>query len=263
MSMRMAVISRIERAVSGTPVEGVARRIWSECSSIGRPHARQSLQYDRQTLAIMKRVLRSDSNCVDVGCHRGKILASISKLAPRGVHFAFEPLPPFCEGLRKRFPTVQIHEVALSDHHGSASFCHVVDAPGLSGLRRMGHVAAGARVEEIAVRTERLDDVIPRELTIDFIKIDVEGAQLLVLRGAMATLTKSRPFVVFEHDMRAKNSYNTTSNMIYDVLVQACGLEISLLADWLSAKPPLDRAMFDGHVGYHPNAHFYFLAHPR
>ena len=72
-----------------------------------------------------------------------------------------------CEDLRKWFPKVRIHNVALSDNHGSATFCHVVDAPGLSGFRRMGHVPAEARVEEITVRTERLDDAIPRELTID------------------------------------------------------------------------------------------------
>ena len=260
--MLMAVVEGIERTVSGTPFEGVARRIWSECSSIGNPYARQSLRYDRQTLEIMKRVLRTDSNCIDVGCHRGKMLASICKLAPQGRHFAFEPLPTFCERLRKRFPSVEIHDVALSDHDGSASFCYVVDAPGLSGFRKLGHVPAAARVEEIAVRTEQLDNMIPRELSIDFMKIDVEGAQLQVFRGGVATITRNRPFVAFEHNMLAEG-YGATSDMIYDLLVEGCGLEISLLKDWLSAKPPLNRATFSGHMGFHPGAHFYFLAHPR
>jgi len=190
------------------------------------------------------------------------MLASIRKLAPQGIHFAFEPLPTLCESLRKRFPQVQVCDVALSDRHGTKNFRHVVDAPGLSGFRRMGNVPAGARVEEIIVRTERLDDVIPRELTIHFMKVDVEGAQLEVFRGAMATIIKSRPFIVFEHGMLAKESYNTTSDMIYDLLVESGGLNISLLADWLSARPRLDRAMFNRHVGFHPGSHFCFLAHP-
>ena len=210
----------------------------------------------------MERVLRRDSNCIDVGCHKGAVLASIRKLAPRGIHFAFEPLPTLCEGLRRRFPQVRVCDVALSDRHGVANFCHVVDAPGLSGFRRMGHVPAGARVEEITVRTERLDDVIPRDLAIGFMKVDVEGAQLEVFRGAMATIAKSRPFIIFEHGMLAKESYNTTSDMVYDLLAEG-GLDISLLADWLSARPPLDRAMFNRHVGFHPGSHFCFLAHPR
>jgi FkbM family methyltransferase len=258
----MAVVEKLEGALSDTPIEGVARRIWSECASIGYPRARQSLRYDRQTSEIMKRVLRKDSNCIDVGCHRGAMLTLIYKHAPQGIHFAFEPLPALCARLRRRFPEAQVHDVALSDGPGSASFCHVVSAPGLSGFRRMGHVPAAARVEEITVRTERLDDVVPQELTIRFMKVDVEGAQLQVFRGAMATITKSRPFIVFEHGMLAQESYNTTSDMIYDLLVESCGLRISLLADWLGAKPPLDRAAFNGHVGFHSDSHFCFLAHP-
>jgi FkbM family methyltransferase len=260
--MLMAVVERIERAVSGTPIEAAARRTWSEVSSIGRPRARQSLRYDRQTLEIMKRILRKDSNCVDVGCHKGKMLAPICELAPHGMHFAFEPLPALCEDLRKRFPKVRIHNMALSDDHGSATFCHVIDAPGLSGFRRMGHVSARASVEEITVRIERLDDVIPRELKIDFMKIDVVGAQLQVLRGAIDTISRNRPFVVLEHGKLAEQCYNTTSSMVYDLLVECCGLKISLLTDWLGGGTPLDWAMFDGHIGFHPNSHFSFLAHP-
>jgi FkbM family methyltransferase len=262
IGMLMTVAKWIERAVSGTPVEGVARRTWSEVSSIGRPRARQSRRYDRQTLEIMKRTLRNGSNCIDVGCHRGVMLAPMCELASEGLHFAFEPLPTLCDDLRKRFPKVHIHQAALSDEHGSATFCHVVDNPGLSGFRRMGKVPVGARVEEITVRTERLDDVIPRELTIDFMKVDVEGAQLQVFRGAMRTITKNRPFIIFEHGILAQQSYNTTSDMIYDLLVESCGLKISLLTDWLSKRLPLDRASFSSHVGFHQESHFCFLAHP-
>jgi hypothetical protein len=152
--------------------------------------------------------------------------------------------------------------MALSDDHGSATFCHVIDAPGLSGFRRMGHVSARARVEEITVRIERLDDVIPQELKIDFMKIDVVGAQLQVLRGAIDTISRNRPFIVLEHGKLAERCYNTTSSMVYDLLVERCGLKVSLLTDWLGGGTPLDRAMFDGHIGFHPNSHFSFLAHP-
>ncbi|MGH6916877.1 MAG: FkbM family methyltransferase, partial [Geminicoccaceae bacterium] len=262
MRMRRAIVEGIERAVIGTPIEGVARRIWSECSSIGHPRARQSLRYDRQTQAIMERVLRRDSNCVDVGCHRGKMLTPICKLAPQGTHFAFEPLPRFCDGLRKRFPTVQAYEVALSDRQGLASFCDILDNPGLSSFLKPKGLPAAVHVEEIFVRTERLDDVIPQDCPIDFIKVDVEGAQQQVFRGATATITRNRPFIVFEHDIRASNTYNVANDTLYDLLVDDCALEISLLEDWLSAKPPLDRATFDRHVGRHPDPHFYFLAHP-
>ena len=49
--------------------------------------------YDRQACELMSRVLSADSNCVDVGCHQGQFLREFLKYAPRGRHFAFEPLP--------------------------------------------------------------------------------------------------------------------------------------------------------------------------
>lgn len=49
--------------------------------------------YNFQTFLVTKRVLRKDSNCIDVGCHTGEILTWILKLCPKGVHFAFEPIP--------------------------------------------------------------------------------------------------------------------------------------------------------------------------
>lgn len=49
--------------------------------------------YDQQTVEVMRLVLENNSNCVDVGCHKGEILDEVIKLAPEGLHFAFEPLP--------------------------------------------------------------------------------------------------------------------------------------------------------------------------
>ena len=43
----------------------------------------RSRLYDVQTLAVMKRVLREDSCCVDVGCHQGSILREMLRYAPR------------------------------------------------------------------------------------------------------------------------------------------------------------------------------------
>src|ERR1700730_2066469 len=96
-------------------------------------------QYDLQTGEVMKAVLREDSNCVDVGCHKGAFLREALRLSPKGTHFAFEPLPNFYDGLCKVFrrcPNVRILSVALSDTKRQSSFQHVISHPGYSGLRR-------------------------------------------------------------------------------------------------------------------------------
>lgn len=257
-----SLVRLAERVLSNTPLEQPAKWLWSELSSIGHPRARQSLQYDRETVAVLKRVAQQDCNCVDIGCHRGSLMREILHQAPRGTHFGFEPIPDLARDLQRRFPKVNIKAMALSDHSGQAQFCHVADNPGLSGFRRMGHVRADAEVEQITVDIDTLDHVLPAQLPIRFIKIDVEGAQLEVLRGAARTLTQYRPFVVFEHGALAREGYGTTSEMVYDLLVGQCGLKISLMSAWLAGGSSLSREEFSGQVGTHRGSQFCFLAHP-
>jgi FkbM family methyltransferase len=198
---------------------------------------------------------------VDVGAQRGSLLDEIVRLAPKGRHFAYEPLPDLAARLTRRFPKVRVQQVAVSDVSGESPFYHVVDQPGYSGLRRLGSIPSGLTVHEIVVRTEPLDDLLPADLPIAFMKIDVEGAQLQVLEGAGHTIERWKPLIVFEHGTTALLAYGTSSVMIWDLLVGRYGLRISRLADWLARKPPLTAAEFDGSVGFHPGSEFCFLAH--
>ena len=88
--------------------------------------------YDRQTVEVMRRVLRHDSSGVDMGAHRGDILRHMVTLAPAGIHHAFEALPHLAASLRIHFPGVRVHEVAVSDASGDADFMYVENAPAYS-----------------------------------------------------------------------------------------------------------------------------------
>lgn len=251
--------SALRSYLASSPVAAPLRWLHRSLRLVRRD-ARRNRRYDLWTARIMTRVLREDSNSVDVGAHQGTILREIVRLAPGGHHHAFEPLPEFAALLRTRFTNVSIHELALSDSAGTAEFRRVVGRPAYSGLKKRDYPTADVRIEVISVRTAELDAVLPADFRVDFVKVDVEGGELQVFRGARRTLSRCRPFVVFEHGRGAAEHYGTRPEMVYDLCVGDCGLRISLLNDWLRGAAPLTRDQFVEQFDRRLN--FYFLAHP-
>jgi len=183
---------------------------------------RRDRRDNRHAVVAMAARLTPDANCVDVGAHRGAFLAHMARMAPQGSHVACEPLPHLARELRERFPSVTVHEVALSDASGEATFHFLPTMQGFSGLR---DVAPGEHeVRELRVRTARLDDVLDPERPVALIKIDVEGAELGVLDGAERTLRRWHPVVLLEHGVAAK-SFGTTSAEVHGRLA-AAGLRV-------------------------------------
>ncbi len=221
---------------------------------------RRNRLYDRCTAKIMSSVLREDANCVDVGCHAGEMLEQMLANAPRGNHYAFEPIPALAATLRRKFDQVKVFEVALSDQRGTATFRHVLSRPAYSGLRERKYPSENEQTELIEVRTERLDDLLPSDEPIHLIKVDVEGAELQVLRGAQRTIRTHKTMIVFEHGLGAAEFYGTRPEAVFDLLVDGCGLQISLLPAWLGGHAPLSREAFVAEFDNHTN--FCFLAHP-
>jgi FkbM family methyltransferase len=174
---------------------------------------------------LIRFALRVDSNCLEVGTNRGKFLKDICRVAPDGHHIAYEPIPRLREDLTRRFPSVEVRQAALSDRLGQAEFVHVT-GPGQQGLSGLAdHIDLSSRSEvrtkAITVATERLDDHVPDGWLPDFVKIDVEGAEHLVLRGAAETLRRAKPIVAFEHGLSGG-----VSPEVYEFLCKHVGLRL-------------------------------------
>ena len=224
---------------------------------------RLSAKYDRQTVAVMQKVLTKDSNCIDVGCYEGRILREILNYAPCGRHFAFEPIPRLAQALKETFlpfENVQVFDVALSDAAGTSTFQHVISAESYSGLRRRRYDRPREDVVEIRVKTGLLDDLIPQHISIHFIKVDVEGAELQVFRGGVQTISRTKPVIVFEHGLGAADYFGVKPDEVYDLLVNVCGLRVSLMDRFLSGCASLSRDAFRRQ--FHTNKNFYFVAYP-
>jgi FkbM family methyltransferase len=249
----MALVKRlVQGMVTGTRWEAPVKRVHHAVTG-----AKSSL-YDAQTIEIMRRVLRSDSSAVDAGAFVGGMLKHILRFAPNGRHWAFEPLPDLHRSLAARFPGVSVLPFALGAAPGRSEYVRVSRFPALSGLKRRPDVPAEDETETLVVEVETLDRVIPPDQKVELIKVDVEGGELDLFRGAGATLARSRPVVVFECGLAA-GAYGATPEAVHDSLTGP-GLRVSTLGDWLARRAPLSRDRFA--ELFHQGREFYFIAHP-
>jgi FkbM family methyltransferase len=213
--------SALRRASRQVGLEAKLDRAYAFVSPLAR-RDRRDLEHLRLLLAFS---LSPDSNCIDVGAHEGIVTRELVRICPLGQHIAYEPLPECCTHLRREFPEVDVRQAALSNERGEVSFQFVASNPQLSGLR-MRDYPRGETVQAIKVRTETLDADLPPEYVPHFIKIDVEGAERLVIEGAMNILARHRPIIFFEHGAGASEHYGTRSVDLYDLLVDKLGMRI-------------------------------------
>ena len=145
-----------------------------------------------QTRQFQQHITRG-ATVLDVGAHVGYYTVLSAVLSgPQGQVYAFEPNPVNHAFLQRhvrlnRLASVTIENAAVSDRNGTASFA-------FGSGSGTGHLdEAGA----LTVRTLRLDDFCSdRQIRPEFVKIDVEGAELAVLRGAEAVITDHHPVIV-------------------------------------------------------------------
>lgn len=151
------------------------------------------------------------------------MIAGVRRWQPSAHVIAVEAIPEKAQRLRARFPEVEVHECAVGDEDGSATFYVDVERSGYSSLSE----PAGARtVRRIDVRLARLDTLVDRR-DVDVIKVDVEGAELQAMCGGEALIAACHPTTVFESGIDEPASWRDSKAQLwrwftdhgYDVLV--------------------------------------------
>jgi FkbM family methyltransferase len=193
--------------------------------TVDLPTTMRDRRDERHIELLLAFTLAEDSNCIDVGAFTGTVLRRMVSLAPRGRHIAYEPIPRLHSRLVEEFPRVDVRRAALSDHRGEKTFLDVSDAPAFSGFRERAD-SRNVMAEQISVPVEDLDSSLPSDYVPALIKIDVEGAELEVLRGAIQTISRHKPVVVFEHGKGAAPAYGTRPADVHELLCGEAGLRL-------------------------------------
>jgi FkbM family methyltransferase len=237
--------------INGTRAEPLARRILLPIFS---PSSANS---DRLTAKIIRRKCNSNSNCIDIGAYRGDILKVFLNCCPHGKIFAFEPIPDNYHYLLDKYPGVSVLDFALSDKSGPEKYFHVTGRPARSGLVKRKYPDPREEVKLITVQTESLDNLIDENIQIDFLKIDAEGSELSILRGAKQLISKNRPAILFEHGPSASMQSTTYSMQLYDLLISDIDMKIWTLQGWLNIDHPLNSQQFLDSVYVQQNQYFF------
>lgn len=136
---------------------------------------------------------------IDVGAHIGSVIDAVGRRSRPSKIIAVEAIPAKVKALRRRFPTVTVHECAVGVVESGGEGEHVpffIDEK-RSGYSSLDRTKGGEHVQEIRVPLRCLDTLIGDEI-VDVVKIDVEGAELAALRGAAMVIARDRPTIVFE-----------------------------------------------------------------
>lgn len=166
--------------------------------------------------------LRRDAVVVDAGANIGLFAIRVARACPDARIVAIEPAPTTCALLRRNLTEHQVegasvHEVALGAQPGRATLTVYENLPANSTTRPAekpaewtastralepdpARAAALLGTQDVEVEVVRLADLLPD--SVDLLKVDVEGAELDVLRGLAATDWPRIAVVVAEvHDV--------------------------------------------------------------
>ncbi len=188
----------------GVYVQRLRERIELVRSALSMPENTATISNDMISRHLLERLCRPGAVVVDIGAHIGSVVDGVRRHSQPSAVIAIEAMPEKAAALRRKFPDVTIHACAVGEEDGTVPFFVDVKSTGYSSLYSTRNREADVR--EITVPLRRLDDLLPSEM-VDLMKIDVEGAELGVLKGARALIERSQPVIMFESGPEVQGDY--------------------------------------------------------
>jgi len=177
--------------------------------------------YEAAELRMMGKFLNKDSVVLDIGANIGWNCLNLARYVPQGRVIAFEPMKKIFCYLKKNIrlnniKNVRLHNFGFSDKKGILEFYY---DPKISIATSLRNLHNDKSKQKISCRVRCLDDFISgKSLQVSFIKCDVEGAELFVIRGAIETVKNMKPVLFLEMSRKWSAKFGYHPNDIIRLL---------------------------------------------
>lgn len=161
--------------------------------------------YEKKEMDFITKVIKliptPKKSILDIGANIGYISLLLEKLFSDITIYAFEPIPDIFQILKKNIEinnskNINIYNYGLSDSKKTIDFFYYPEG---SCNSSMANLSKREDVVKIKSQIEKMDDFVKNtNISIDFIKCDVEGAEILVFKGGQNTINKNKPVIYTE-----------------------------------------------------------------
>jgi FkbM family methyltransferase len=158
--------------------------------------------YEAEDSEMLYKLLEKDYTVFDVGGNIGWYTNHMAALLTHGRVYSFEPIPETFTKLTNnvklnQFPNIELYNIALSDKIGALTFYY---SPFMSGASSSQNITENNNAVLVECKTNTIDQFVNDNSIqqIDFIKCDVEGAELFVFKGGLQTIARDKPIVFSE-----------------------------------------------------------------
>lgn len=177
--------------------------------------------YEKNELDFILKLIDKNYIVFDIGANFGWYSLIIAGRFPDCKIFAFEPIPKTFSYLKKnvalnKLSNININNFGFSDKEQEIPFYYYPEGSGNASAANLVNTDS---LEKISCLVKKLDDYVEENNTgLDFIKCDIEGAELLAFKGGLNTIIKFKPIIFTEMLRKWSEKFNYHPNDIIKLL---------------------------------------------
>jgi FkbM family methyltransferase len=176
--------------------------------------------YEKTDSAMIERLINDGDVFFDIGANIGWYSINLALSHRTAQIHSFEPIPRTYSYLKSNLKlnhlaNVTAHNFGFSDRTGEFDFYYYEEG---SGNASSANLSEREDIQVCQCKLQTLDDFTEKTQTkVDFIKCDVEGAELLVYRGGLRTIERDKPIVFSEILRKWSSKFDYEPNEIFDL----------------------------------------------